>query len=64
MCIPLNSRNVGASLTGMFMRPSARSSTVTADELGSGVRRLMKYGKAYGGGDPELVEGDVFGSIV
>jgi ATP-dependent DNA helicase RecG len=35
-----------------------------ADELGSGVRRLMKYGKAYGGSDPELVEGDVFRIIV
>lgn len=31
-----------------------------ADELGSGVRNLMKYGKAYGGKDPELVEGDIF----
>jgi ATP-dependent DNA helicase RecG len=35
-----------------------------ADELGSGVRKLMKYGKAYGGSDPELVEGNVFRSIV
>ena len=35
-----------------------------ADELGSGVRRLMKYGKAYGGSDPELVEGDIFRIIV
>ncbi len=31
-----------------------------ADELGSGVRKLFKYGKAYCGHDPELVEGDVF----
>ena len=31
-----------------------------ADELGSGMRNLMKYGKAFGGADPELVEGDVF----
>jgi len=35
-----------------------------ADELGSGVRRLMKYGKTYGGSDPELIEGDVFRIIV
>lgn len=35
-----------------------------ADELGSGVRKLMKYGKAYGGSDPKLVEGDVFRSTV
>lgn len=31
-----------------------------ADELGSGMRNLMKYGRAYGGADPELTEGDVF----
>ncbi len=35
-----------------------------ADELGSGVRNLMKYGKAYGGEDPELVEGDIFKIII
>ncbi len=35
-----------------------------ADELGSGVRNLMKYGKAFGGSDPELIEGDVFRIIV
>ncbi|GMQ78292.1 MAG: helix-turn-helix domain-containing protein [Anaerolineae bacterium] len=35
-----------------------------ADELGSGMRRLMKYGKAYGGEDPEMIEGDVFRIIV
>jgi ATP-dependent DNA helicase RecG len=31
-----------------------------ADELGSGVRNLMKYGKAYGNQDPKLEEGDIF----
>ncbi len=35
-----------------------------ADELGSGVRRLMKYGKAYGGSDPELLAGDVFRIVI
>ena len=30
----------------------------------SGVRKLMKYGKAYGGSNPELIEGDVFSIIV
>ena len=35
-----------------------------ADELGSGMRKLMKYGKLFGGSDPELIEGDVFRMIV
>ena len=35
-----------------------------ADELGSGMFKLMKYGKAYGGTYPELVEGDVFRTII
>ena len=28
--------------------------------MGSGVRNLMKFGKAFGGREPELVEGDIF----
>ena len=43
----------------MFYRQIGR-----ADELGSGVRNLMKYGKAYGGHDPELVEGDIFRALI
>ncbi len=35
-----------------------------ADELGSGVRSLMKYGKIFGGKPPELTEGDVFTTLV
>lgn len=31
-----------------------------ADELGSGMRKMMLYGKKYGGADPQLIEGDVF----
>ena len=31
-----------------------------ADELGSGMRNLMKYGKIYGGQDPEMSENDIF----
>jgi Predicted transcriptional regulator containing an HTH domain and an uncharacterized domain shared with the mammalian protein Schlafen len=31
-----------------------------ADELGSGIRKLMRYGKKYGGEDPQLIEGDRF----
>ncbi len=30
-----------------------------ADELGSGVRNMIKYGKIYGGSSPELIAGDV-----
>ena len=35
-----------------------------ADELGSGMRNVMKYDKAYGGADPQLIEGDVFRMII
>jgi ATP-dependent DNA helicase RecG len=35
-----------------------------ADELGSGMRKMMKYSRAYGGDDPELVEGDVFRMVI
>ena len=31
-----------------------------ADELGSGIKNLYKYSKAYGGSDPLIVEGEVF----
>ena len=31
-----------------------------ADQLGSGVRNLYKYAKAYGGANPKLKDGDVF----
>ena len=35
-----------------------------ADELGSGVRNLFKFGKKYSGQDPQLIDGDVFKIIV
>jgi ATP-dependent DNA helicase RecG len=44
---------------GAFFREIHR-----ADELGSGVRKMMHYGKAYGGADPEMIEGDVFRIVV
>lgn len=44
---------------GAFFREIHR-----ADELGSGMRKMMRYGKAYGGADPELIEGDVFRIVV
>ncbi|MCS7035341.1 MAG: putative DNA binding domain-containing protein [Saprospiraceae bacterium] len=44
---------------GAFFREIDR-----AEELGSGLRNLMKYGKIYGGADPQLIEGDVFETII
>lgn len=35
-----------------------------ADTLGSGVRNLYRFTKIYSGGEPELVDGDVFRSTV
>ncbi|GHU11151.1 ATP-dependent DNA helicase RecG [Spirochaetia bacterium] len=35
-----------------------------ADTLGSGVRNLYRYTKIYSGGTPELLEGDIFKTIV
>lgn len=46
-------------IIGAFFREIHR-----ADELGSGTRKLMRYGKFYGGADPELIEGDIFQTIV
>ena len=44
---------------GAFFREIDR-----ADELGSGMRKMMMYGKKYGGLDPKLIEGDVFRMII
>ncbi len=44
---------------GAFFRAIDR-----ADELGSGMRKMMMYGKKYGGSDPQLIEGDVFRMII
>ncbi len=44
---------------GAFFREIDR-----ADELGSGMRKMMLYGKKYGGADPQLIEGDIFRIIV
>jgi len=35
-----------------------------ADELGSGVRKLFKYGRIYAGADPQLLEEDIFKIII
>ncbi len=42
-------------MIGAFFREIDR-----ADELGSGMRNLMKYGKTYGGADPQLIERECF----
>lgn len=44
---------------GAFFREIER-----ADELGSGMRNMMKYGRKYGGDDPQLIEGDIFRMII
>lgn len=44
---------------GAFFREIHR-----ADELGSGSRKLIRYGKIYGGADPELIEGDIFRTTI
>jgi len=35
-----------------------------ADQLGSGIRNLYTYTKLYSGGVPELIEGDIFKTII
>ena len=35
-----------------------------ADELGSGLRKLTRYSKAYGRDNPQLTEGDIFRAII
>ena len=44
---------------GAFFREIDR-----AEELGSGMLNLMKYGRRYGGADPQFIEGDTFRIVV
>lgn len=44
---------------GAFFREIHR-----ADELGSGMRKMMRYGKVYGGDDPEMIEEDTFRMVI
>jgi ATP-dependent DNA helicase RecG len=44
---------------GAFFREIDR-----ADELGSGMRNMVLYGKKYGGENPQLIEGDIFRMII
>ena len=58
----------GNVLTPDNLQPSPRNPIVAsffreiayADQLGSGVRNLFKYSKAYGGADPTIKDGDTF----
>ena len=58
----------GDVLTPDNLQPSPRNPIVAsffreiayADQLGSGVRNLFKYSKAYGGADPIIKDGDTF----
>ncbi len=60
---PLNLANFAPfpknPVIGAFFREIYR-----ADELGSGMRKMMRYGKTYGGADPQLIEGDLFRMII
>ena len=44
---------------GAFFREIQR-----ADELGSGMHKMMLYGKKYGCRDPQLMEGDLFRMVI
>ena len=35
-----------------------------ADELGSGIRNVFKYGRLYGKADPVFEEGDIFKTVI
>jgi ATP-dependent DNA helicase RecG len=35
-----------------------------ADKPGSGIQNLYRYTKLYSGGEPELIEGNVFKTII
>ena len=50
--------NNGESLTVEFKEIGR------ADELGSGVRNLFKYSKIYSGAKPQLLEADIFRTII
>ena len=58
----------GDNLTPENFTPNPRNPIIAnffriigyADQLGSGVRNLYKYAKAYGGATPQLTDGDVF----
>jgi ATP-dependent DNA helicase RecG len=67
-----NRAETGDIITPDNFRPNPKNPVIAAffrniwmaDELGSGVRNLYRYGKLYSGNTPQLIDGDVFRIIV
>ena len=67
-----NRAETGDTITPDNLRPNPKNPIIAsffrniglADELGSGVRNLYRYGKLYSGKEPQLIDGDVFRIIV
>lgn len=67
-----NRAETGEMITPDNFRPNPKNPLIAsffrniwlADELGSGVRNLYRYGKLYSGKEPQLIDGDVFRIIV
>jgi ATP-dependent DNA helicase RecG len=67
-----NRAETGDMITPDNFRPNPKNPAIAsffrniwlADELGSGVRNLYRYGKLYSNKTPQLIDGDVFRIIV
>jgi predicted HTH transcriptional regulator len=67
-----NRTETGEVITPDNFRPNPKNPIIAAffrniwlaDELGSGVRNLYRYGEIYSGQTPQLIDGDVFRIIV
>jgi len=67
-----NRAETGTVMTPENFRPNPKNPVIAsffrniglADELGSGVRNLYRYGKLYSGQEPQLIDGDVFRIVV
>lgn len=67
-----NRAETGEMITPDNFRPNPKNPIIAAffrniwmaDELGSGVRNLYRYGKLYSGKTPQLIDGDIFWIIV
>jgi ATP-dependent DNA helicase RecG len=47
-----------------FLNRAGGELLLGVNELGSGVKNLFKYSKVYSGQDPQLIEGDIFKTII